>query len=333
MRRLIVIVLAAALIWMGYWAVAATLLERGLAGWLNARQAEGWVAESADITVSGFPTRFEITIDALELADPATGVAWQMPRFGIEAASARPQRITATWPAEQTIASPFERIAVLSDRMQAEIGFEPGTALVLHTADVGMSGVRLISTTGWEAELADGRLTTAQVDGAENTHDIDFEATAVRPSSGLRDSLDPAGVLPDEVETLRIAARVGFDAPWDRFAIERARPQPVSVDLDELRATWGRLDLRAAGALTVDGDGVPEGRITVKATNWREMVGLARAGGLLPEALVPTVERALELLAALSGPPETLDAPLSFQNGFVSFGPVPLGPAPRLVIR
>ena len=333
MRTAFVVVLAALGLWAGYWAVGSIALDRGLSGWLEDRAAEGWLAEYSELTVEGFPSRFDTTIRDLELADPETGVAWQVPEFRIEAASARPTRITAIWPPEQAVASPFERITVTSGTMQAEIGFEPDTALALETSDFVLSDMALVSTAGWEAALAEGTLTTNQAAGVENGHDIRFEASSVLPAEPLRVSLDPAGVLPETVETLRIAATLGFDAPWDRFAIERARPQVTSIDLDELQATWGDLDLRAAGELAVDSQGVPEGRITVKATNWREMLGLARNSGLLPEALAPTVERAFELLAGLSGPPDTLDAPLSFQNGLVTFGPIPLGPAPRLVIR
>lgn len=71
----------------------------------------------------------------------------------------------------------------------------------------------------------------------------------------------------------------------------------------------------------------------MKATNWREMLELAVGAGLIPEGLAPTVERGLEVLAGMSGSPETLDAPLSFRNGYVAFGPIPLGPAPRFVLR
>jgi hypothetical protein len=101
----------------------------------------------------------------------------------------------------------------------------------------------------------------------------------------------------------------------------------------DFRAQWGGIDVRAAGALTVAAGGVPTGRITVKITNWRDLLQVAGNAGLFPEPLMPTIERAFEVLAGLSGPPDTLDAPLSFANGIVSFGPIPLGPAPRLVIR
>ena len=66
---------------------------------------------------------------------------------------------------------------------------------------------------------------------------------------------------------------------------------------------------------------------------WALLPTFAVAAGILPEALSGTVERALEVLAGLSGAKDTLDVPLTFADGSVSFGPVPLGPAPRLVLR
>jgi hypothetical protein len=145
--------------------------------------------------------------------------------------------------------------------------------------------------------------------------------------------LDPAQLLPEVVEGMAVTADVTFDAPWDRFAVEVARPQVTALDLSDLTAQWGGIQMRAAGELTVDAEGLPEGRITLKITNWRDLLQVAGNAGLVPAPLMPTVERALEILAGLSGPRDTLDAPLTFANGVLSFGPLPLGPAPRIVIR
>ena len=333
MRFFVIVPLFVVLVWMGYWAIAAIALDRALTGWLAAREAEGWVANYTNVEVGGFPTTFEARLTDLELADPRTGVAWQAPEFRFDAASARPTSITAYWPPVQSVASPFERIAVSSDTMSGRVSFAPNTALALQSSDIELANVELASTAGWTSQLSAGRLTTEQSDAGDDAHDIVFEATALRLAEPVKAALDPANVLPEEVELMRLVATADFDAPWDRFAIERARPQITALDLEDLRATWGNLDLRAAGQLSVDSEGIPDGRITIKATNWREMLDIAEATGVIPVQLLPTLERALELLASLSGPPETLDAPLSFQGGFVSFGPIPLGPAPRLVIR
>ncbi|HSG55364.1 MAG TPA: DUF2125 domain-containing protein, partial [Paracoccaceae bacterium] len=85
------------------------------------------------------------------------------------------------------------------------------------------------------------------------------------------------------------------------------------------------------GLLDVAPDGEVSGRIDLKAVNWRRMLEIARATGLVPQATAQTYENALEILAGLSGDPDTLDLPVTFRNGRFSVGPIPFGPAPRLI--
>jgi hypothetical protein len=333
MRRLLVLLTVIAAVFTGYWFTVARGVEGGLRSWFAARASEGWVAEYAGLSTSGFPARFDTVLTDVTLADPRTGVAWTAPRFAIEAAAFKPHRITARWPAEQSVASPWERITVTSERFDAGIAFVPGTRLEVSAIEANLAGVGLASTLGWNASFAVGGLSATAIDGRENAYDLRFEATGVSLPAEVRRSLDPARLLPEVMEGMVADAQVSFDAPWDRFAIEQARPQITALDLSELRAQWGGIEVRAAGAVTVDASGVPEGRITVKVVNWRDLLQVARNAGLLPEPLMPTIERAFGILAGLSGPPDTLDAPLTFANGIVSFGPLPLGPAPRIVIR
>jgi hypothetical protein len=336
MRKLLWVVLAAAALWAGYWVVGSQALQRGATAWLTARQADGWQADYRDLSVHGFPNRFDTTITDLALADPRTGVAWEAPLFQILALSYRPHHVIAVWPPEQTLATPYQRITMATDDMRASAVFVPGPSLALDHSTLVVDGARLTSTLGWEAGIERGRFSTRRTSAAPpdaHSHDIAIAATGYTPPRVLQRLLDPAGLLPGRVEGLRADMTMTFDRPWDRFAIENQRPQPRSLDLKSLTADWGRLSLRAAGQLTIDADGIPEGRITLRAENWREMVGLAVNAGLLPQGLARTVERGLELLAGLGGNPDVIEAPLSFQGGFVSFGPVPLGPAPRLTLR
>jgi hypothetical protein len=317
----------------GYWFAMARGVESGLRAWFADREAAGWVAEHGAIRTSGFPLRFETVLQDVTLADPATGVAWDAPRFAFEARAFAPNRITAIWPTEQTLASPYERIRITSDRFTARIGFIPGTRLEVQEIAADLAGVTLSSTLGWETQVAVGHFSASLLGTPDDAYAIRLEATGLAPTDDMRRTLDPARLLPDVVEGVVAEARAVFDAPWDRFAVEAARPQITALALRDLRAQWGGIEVRAAGDLIVDAEGIPEGRITVKVTNWRDLLGVARNAGLLPEPLLPTIERALEILARLSGPPETLDAPLTFANGNVSFGPVPLGRAPRLILR
>lgn len=332
-RALIVVVLLAAAGWCGYWFFGAYTLDREVEAWLAERRDEGWVAEAADSTVRGFPNRFDLTLTGLEIADPETGLAWSAPFFQILSLSYRPSHVIAVWPDEQAIATPFERIAVTSEDVRGSLRLADMTTLALENATFVADAVALASDAGWTADLGTGRMAVRRVPATEATYEIGVEALGLTPAEAAREQLDPSDSLPSEIETLRLDAEVAFTAPWDRAAIEVARPQPTRIDLRELRVTWGRLDLRSAGELTVASDGTPEGEITVKAVNWREMLGVGVASGAVPESLASTIERGLEALAGMSGSPDTLDAPLTFRDGRIFYAFVPLGPAPRLILR
>lgn len=332
MRILIWLLVLGAAGWSGYWFVASNGVGRGLETWLEARTAEGWQAEGS-VATTGFPMAFETTISDIALADPETGLAWNAPELQLSAPAWAPTAVEARLPGTQTVSSPFERIDIDSEEMLARLSLDPGPDLTLIASEINMRGVSLASTADWTAALASGVLASQRAGSDALAHDIKFETRDFRPSGSVLLNLDPTGTLPDVFEELTVRARVTFDAPWDRRAIEERRPQITHVDLGGIRARWGRMEFQAAGEVSVNGDGIPEGRITVRADNWREMLAVGQATGLVPEAFAPTIERGLELLAELSGNPETIDAPLSFQDGFVSFGPVPLGRAPRLTIR
>ncbi|GAA0299001.1 DUF2125 domain-containing protein [Rhodovulum strictum] len=333
MRRILTVTVLAAMLWSGYWAITARGLQTGIAAWVETRRAEGWAADYADMQVTGFPLRFQTMLRDLMLADPETGLAWSAPVFRIEAEAYRPNRVRAIWPEVQQLATPDETIAIGAERMEAQIALRPGPALEAQDAAFALDQVSLASSLGWEASLARGALTATAVDGRENAHRIGFAAEEVRLPARLVALVDRAGILPGLFEHLRIDAVLGFDAPWDRRAIEERRPQITRIELTRLDAKWGDLELSAAGVLDVDAAGLPTGMLTVRATNWRDMVAIARASGRLPGGLADRLEEALGLIAGLSGRPETLDVPLRLAAGQTWLGPVPLGPVPDFTIR
>ncbi len=333
MSRLVKWALLLALVFSALWLGAAFALQRGLAGWFEARRAEGWQAEYARLESRGFPVRLEMRLVGLALADPETGLAWRAPDFAFSAPVWNPGRISAIWPEEQLIATPLGKIALRSRRMQAAVAFNRFADLNLARIALDLAGLLLSSGEGWESALEEGRLVLEQAEGAPYTYRLHFEAAGMVPASPVLRAIAHVGRLSERIEGVRLDALVTFDAPWDRFAIEDRRPQVTRIRIERLSADWGEVALWMAGALEVDAEGTPSGQITVRAKNWREMVALARAAGILPEAFEESVVKALDFLASLSGDRSTLDTPLTFRNGYVAFGPFPLGPAPDLTIR
>jgi hypothetical protein len=333
MRRLISGLVVVAALAAGWWAFYAWSTQRVVATWLEARSAEGWLVNYSDLSVGGFPTRFETDLVDLELADPETGWVWTAPNLTLSQRIFRPDHLRADWPAEQGLASPTERLTIRAEVMRSEIVLQPAARFALDASATEMRGVEVESSAGWSMRLPQGRLTGQRVADTDDIYDVDFVADGLVPPAPMAAILDPAGVLPEAIGQVIYSARMGFDRPWDLRAIEDRRPQITRLDLEEMSASWGEMLFRAAGTLDVDARGEPEGEIAVRAENWRAMVELAVNAGALPAQLQGSIEGVLGVVAGLSGRSEDIDATLSFRDGRVFLGPLPLGPSPRLILR
>lgn len=332
-RRLAVGLAVLALLASGLWFAWAQAIERVVTDWLEARAEEGWLVNYADVEITGFPTHFRTRFDALELADPETGWVWTLPEMTLEQQAFRPDHIRAEWPERQRLASPYERLTIRSGTMTSELDVQPTASFALDLSDTTLADVVVESDAGWRMTLPQGHLTMARLEGEASTYDVSFSASDLAPPAITRARLDPAGLLPEAISTLDYEAVMAFDRPWDIRAIEERRPQITRLDLREMEAAWGGLVLRAAGELEVDASGIPEGDLSIRAENWRDMIDMAVNAGLLPERMRGTAEGLLGVVAGLSGDPEVIDAELGFSNGRMFLGPLPLGRAPRLLLR
>jgi hypothetical protein len=331
---MIVVVLATAG-WSGYWFWASRTVESAFATWFEERRTEGWVAEYDDLSVVGFPNRIDTTFSNLSLADPETGLAWEADFFQVLALSYKPNHVIAIWPPKQVLATPYEKMTLATGDMRASLVLEPGIDLALDRTTLTAENLTITPE-----DAADGTRFKALTLAAERvaidaapSYRLGLASEGFAPSLPWRAHLDPAASLPDTLDALRADVTITFDKPWDRHAIEDARPQPREIRVKLAEARWGRLELQLAGALTVDAGGLPDGSLTIKAKNWREILALAVNAGALPPGFAETLEDGLTLVASLAGNPQTLDVPLDFRNGRVFLGPVPIGLAPVLKLR
>ncbi|WP_371038208.1 DUF2125 domain-containing protein [Rhodosalinus sp. FB01] len=325
MKRILIVVLIVALAVPGWWFVAAASLERSQESWLAERREDGWQAD-AEVEVSGFPSGYKITYRDIVLADPETGLSWQAPLFTIERPLDTGRRLTAGWPETQRFVTPEGGVAMESDGMRAELALGPAPEEVLDRLALAAETLRVAprGTGAWAVARLDASAERSKAPA--EAYAVDIRAAGIAPPRPIRG-------LPDTLEAVSMTADLTFDRPWSMAAIEEARPQPRRIDIARAEARWGELELLAAGRLAVDADGVPSGRLEVKARNWREILAMGRQSGALPDGLSRRIEDGLGLLAQISGNRETLDVPLNFENGRVALGPIPLGPAPRLVLR
>ncbi|MEP1964794.1 DUF2125 domain-containing protein [Tateyamaria sp.] len=332
MRKMVWIVILAALAWSGWWFVASTSLRSGISVWFDARKAEGWQAELGEVVGGGFPLTLQAGLRDIALADPDAGVAVQTSRLDISAPAWWPGDVTvALDDAPIQLASPLGRSTLVMQDGVLALNLHPGTALELET---------LGWTSGpWQVEDAAGAqvqadsLTLTMVQSAGPQYDFTAQANQFAPGDAIRALLRLPDSFPRAFDSLTLQAAVTFDTPWDRRALDTARPQPRRIDLHLAEARWGDLRLNFAAPLDIDGTGTPTGVVSLQAENWRTMLDLAEASGVLPNALRGQAEGILQLLANASGNPAHLDVELTLRDGNIYFAFFPIGPAPKLVLR
>ncbi|SOH92928.1 hypothetical protein SAMN06273572_101779 [Monaibacterium marinum] len=331
-RAIIAIVVIAVIGWSGYWWVNASLRRDAVETWFAERQADGWVADYADLRITGFPNRVDTILTDVELADPDSGWMWQGPRFEMLTLSYQPFEIIAVWPGQHQLASPYQRITVEGDLLRASLAVSANGRFELNRSRVEGRDVTFTSTAGWVVEVPELFMATEQPEGVSDAtqHRMGLTLTNLMMSSDLKDRFDPADILPERVDSVHVDAVAGFEMPISLSNLERDRPMLDALDIADVSAAWGQLDMRAQGAVQADAAGLAEGNLNVRLRNWEDMLDLAVVNGALDETAARTASFGLGLLAAADGDRASLAAPLTFRDGRTRIGPLSLGPAPRL---
>lgn len=331
--RLVKGLLVLALIWSAIWALTAYGLRNTFANWFAARAEEGWQAQFSDATTGGYPFRHKTVLQQPALADPQTGVAWRTDWIGFDSPAIWPGKQTVRFAPTPQLVSYFDNThALQAADMVANLDLAPGVNLNVNRLSL-ISGAWDLAADG-QTVLAGSGLTLAMVgQDAPGLYQLDAAIPDFSPGARLRAIMNSADNLPESFDTLVLDAEILFDRPWDRRALEERRPQPRRIDLRLAEAAWGPLRLSVAGKVEVDDQGIPDGQITLRAENWRDMLAMAQSAGAVPAAVVDTAEGALNFLAGLDGNRDAIDVRLNLARGFVAVGPVPIGPAPRLILR
>lgn len=326
MKRLAFISIFLVLCWTGYWFVGARALDAAFTGWFAEQRSAGWQADYSDLDVAGFPYRFDTTITQPALADTAAGWAWRAPYLQLLSLSYKPNHLIVALPLNIALQTPLDSYAVSNTSARASLVMSPNTSLAVDRTTTVIESPVLTSGKGWGLQASQLRLAARVLDDAPTTYQIGLTVADLKSVQANRE-------LPGGTGQITANLTVLFSAPWDRKALEQARPQPQSIQIHKADTTWGQMELKLAGTLTVDAAGLLTGEIVVKALNWREILSLGIANGAISESMERPLTRGLELASGLSGSSKTLDVPLTFRRGTIYIGPIPLAPAPVLKIR
>jgi hypothetical protein len=330
MRKLLFLLVTLTVLWSGYWLVGSSVIQRAATDWIAAQAANGVTAETSSLSVSGFPNRFDLTANDIRFADPASGIGWQAPFVQVFAMTWKPWHIIAALPPEQRVTLPGQEITVSSEGLRASIRARPTLDVPLAMAIVESGPLSVTSSLGWTHGLDRAVLSLGAATGAPGAYDIAADIAGLAPDPALLRQIAPEGGLPAEISEVRLRATATLSAPLDRH-LGKTHPRLVSVTLSGLEIDWGKVVLTAEGSIAPDDQGLASGRINFTIANWRTVMPILVASGTVRPQLARTAETMLEGLARQTGDPEVLKIPLTLQDGWMSFGPIPLGPAPLLM--
>lgn len=330
MRKLLVLILLVTGLWWGYWFVGSSAVRQGVEQAFAEAAARGATAERTGLTVAGFPNRFDLTVEGIRYADPVSGIGWQAPFAQLFAMTWKPWHINAVLPPEQVVTLPGEAVTVTAEGLRASLRARPATDLPLALAVAETGPFQARSSADWALGAERAVLSLAAAEGGQNAYDLSLDVAGLAPDPALLAQLVPDGSLPATVGVIRLRASLTLTAPLDRHA-GQTRPRVAALDLTDTLITWGELSATAAGRIAPDDKGLAAGRIDVTITNWRRILPVLVATGAVRPELLQTVETMLASLAQQTGDPEVLKLPLVLENGWMTLGPVPLGPAPVLL--
>ena len=321
MRRMkIALLLVVPLCWIAYWVGTAQITERYVGPWLDARPVGDAQLAHGGLSVAGFPHRFDMSVTRPQFFD-ISGYGWSAPSMNLEAASYWPQDVTLRLPGTQQLHLPDDTVTVTSARLDGGARLRPLKRLGLDTLRLDAEQLRLESRRGWTASISAGELRMRRADGAGRVHDLTAQAWEITPPAGR--------AVPARIDHAALDAQVTFARPLDMDAAD-GLPSVVGLELHEGQLAWGQIELRASGTLEVDAAGLPEGQITLRITQWRDLLDLVETADMLTGTQLALAERALQSLEDRSGSENTVEAPLTLADGMIRLGPVPLAPIPRL---
>lgn len=321
MRFLIWLVVIAGLLWGGWWFVAARGAETAGGAVFDGLRAEGFAAQNAGVSVQGFPNRLDMTIDAPTFASRDGRMGWSADFAQILSLSYKPWHLIGVVSPQQRLTLQGQSFTLDSPRFRVSLLSRPSPDLPLER--FALEAEPLAVTQGQTAVISAAKVNLASriAPDLAQAHDIGLRIDALRLPLAL------AG-LPDVVETLLIEAQVALSAPLDRHAAT-TRPQATSVTLRNLQLRWGEVRLHGDGHITPGPAGLMRGEITLRVTNWRDLVPVLVETGVIAPDFRPNLEAALTFLSRRDPDgAEVLTLPLRMANGAMTLGPLPLGPAP-----
>ena len=336
MRKLISLIVVMAGLWGGYWFVGSSQLEKGFKDYLAKELGpdDPIRLSYSDLTVQGFPNRFDTRITDVDLTNTIKGIRWQAPFFQIYALSYKPYHIIAALAPQQVVTLPKQEFTIKSEMIRGSVVFLPKPLfsgdVIIDRSSFEMVNVTAASDKGWETTIKAGNLALRQTPTKPLFYDLAISAQGIDLPDQLRALIDPAHQQSALFDSFKLDSTLGLSNPLDLTADRGEHPKVTEIEVKDLTIHWDDIRFLAKGTLQIGTDGYPVGKLDLTAVNWQKMYELADQSGAVDPDFAPTIQNGLKVLAGMSEGEDVIEIALNFADGQMSLGPFPIGPAPRL---
>ncbi len=309
-----------------YWSHVAGRLPVELERWAEELRAEGFQVSHGGVEVKGFPFWLKVQIAEIGLAQSAGPESWSLAAAELEA-TARPWNLNAVALVLPRGLSLEAGSADVRRRLSARAA---GGAGALEFAAAAPWGLRRGAATFEGIEAASPALrgpVRAAWLSLEAWHDAAQRQPTLRLTMAGQDlelPLAEPAPLGRRLTAFTATTALAYPLPWPphRAGIAAWRDDGGVVELEQLEATMGPVDLGLEGTLALDRAMRPLAALKARLRGWREVVEVLVATGHLSVFEGAAAKIGLSLMAREGG---VLHLPLTAQNGQLSSGRIRLG--------
>jgi hypothetical protein len=300
-----------------WWQSTAARIAAQSSAWIDARRAEGWVIETGNRNVGGFPFGWRLDAGAVAITRPDG--------LGVDTKSLT-ARIT-----------PWSR-TVHIDGGAIVLRLPAGASRPAGTLDAVHGEARIDAT---DATHSDVLLETVSWRAGDAAPVAVRRAKLIRDANDLTVTLDElqlptASPLGTTVQWLELAstAEPGLPQGLDAGSMQRWREASGVLQLTRVSLLWGPLSLAGEGTAALDAQGRVELAGTARLTGWSETIDALVASGSVKPNGGALAKAGLGLLAKPKdgAPKEKTEVAIAvaIQDGQLYLGGIRLGAAPIL---
>lgn len=325
-----VTVLALALAGYGWWwQLVADNMRSSVMAFQAGQTAAGHEVKWESFDVQGFPYRVMGTLSAMHLTVPERGAFYDGERIVVHLEPFALNRMALSLEGQQRVFYTHEQWIEATARADKSLVTLSGEheAQRIELDIERLTGKAKLDEKDFNfiVEMARGGLTVSDVTESEPLPRIALTARIknVALQGNLELPLGPSIAWLDMDIAAKLPANMAQTPSASLYAAWQQTGTPVEIRRFELE--WGGISLAAAGAVKMDAQSLPEGRLMLTLGNHPRILELMRGYGWITPETEALAGKVLDVLAFMSGDAKRrVTVPLKFDKGIVYLGPAPI---------